>query len=174
MFDLIDKVMSCGKKILRLNISGEPVAQARPRFGKGGHVFEPKECTLAKICIKDTAQVEMISQNFAKAHKDMPVILNVCFYRPIPKSKARWWKMAARLGFILPTAKYKDVDNCVKLVSDALNGIAFVDDSQVCDIHAYARYSDNPRTEIIIEALYTNVGDIKDAVKLEGSKEAKQ
>lgn len=171
MFELIDKVMSCGKKMLHLDISGEPVAQARPRFGKGGHVFEPKECTLAKIRIKDMAQVEMISQNFAKAHKDMPIILNVCFYRPIPKAKARWWKLAAKFGLIAPVAKYKDVDNCIKLVSDALNGVVFHDDCQVFEIHAYARYSENPRTEIVIEALYTNIGDIKERVKLEEAKQ---
>ncbi len=61
-----------------------------------------------------------------------PVSVNVRVYRP------------ARRG---------DLDNCLKVLLDALKGIAFVDDSQVVHIHA-RRYEDkaNPRAEVTVSA----------------------
>ena len=41
----------------------------------------------------------------------------------------------------------------VKAVKDALNGVAYGDDSQVTDIHARKRFSDQPRVEVIITPL---------------------
>lgn len=173
MFEFVDKLMSCGKKTLKIVIDGEPVVQARPRFGKGGRVYEPKKCTDQKVKIRTAAEQEMVKQGFAKAHKDMPIILNICFYKGVPTCKPRWWKAAARLGFVAPVSRTGDIDNLVKLAQDSINGIVFFDDAQICEVNAYARYSENPRTEIIIEALYTNVGEIKEAIKLNGT-EAKQ
>lgn len=172
MFDFVKKLMSCGKKTLKLVIEGEPVVQARPKFGRGGRVYEPKKCTDAKAKIRAVAEREMITQDFAKAHKEMAVIFNICFYKGIPKFKPKWWRYAAWLGLIAPVGRTGDLDNLVKLAQDSINGIVFYDDSQICELHAYSRYSLNPRTEIEIEALYTNIGDIKEAVKrTEGSVE---
>lgn len=51
-------------------------------------------------------------------------------------------------------AKRGDLDNRTKVMLDALNGIAYSDDSQVAEIHAY-RYDDkdNPRMEVEITTL---------------------
>lgn len=48
--------------------------------------------------------------------------------------------------------KSGDLDNRIKALLDALKGLAFVDDDQVVEIHAY-RYDDkaNPRVEVAIE-----------------------
>ena len=43
-----------------------------------------------------------------------------------------------------------DIDNLVKLVGDALNGIFFIDDALISRVTAHKLYSDKPRTEIII------------------------
>ena len=46
-------------------------------------------------------------------------------------------------------AKRGDIDNAAKILLDSLNGIAYSDDSQIVEIHAY-RYDDkaNPRVEV--------------------------
>ena len=46
-------------------------------------------------------------------------------------------------------AKRGDTDNFLKVTLDSLNGIAYSDDSQIVEIHAY-RYDDkaNPRVEV--------------------------
>jgi Holliday junction resolvase RusA-like endonuclease len=45
-----------------------------------------------------------------------------------------------------------DLDNQIKVTLDALKGIAFGDDKQVIELHAY-RYDDkgNPRVEVTVE-----------------------
>ena len=41
-----------------------------------------------------------------------------------------------------------DLDNVVKLILDAINGIVFADDKQVVSISASKAYSDTPRTTV--------------------------
>ena len=44
--------------------------------------------------------------------------------------------------------KKSDLDNIVKAVADALNEIAYHDDSSICELHAAKYYSDQPRVEV--------------------------
>lgn len=45
-----------------------------------------------------------------------------------------------------------DLDNLVKLVLDALNGVAYADDSQIVRIHAFKKYSgDHPDGATIVD-----------------------
>jgi Holliday junction resolvase len=48
-------------------------------------------------------------------------------------------------------AKRGDLDNTIKVTLDSLNGIAYLDDQQVVEIHA-RRFDDkkNPRMEVIV------------------------
>jgi Holliday junction resolvase RusA-like endonuclease len=50
---------------------------------------------------------------------------------------------------VWPTKK-PDADNILKLVADALNGLAYVDDKNIVTAHAHKVYSDRPRLEINI------------------------
>lgn len=62
----------------------------------------------------------------------------------------RWSKAkrsAAIAGEILPMWR-PDADNYVKAALDALNGIVFNDDAQVCSLSAQKIYSDKPRLRI--------------------------
>lgn len=52
-------------------------------------------------------------------------------------------------GNIRPTHK-PDFDNVTKAVCDALNGIAYSDDSQIVDAMERKFYSEQPRIEVII------------------------
>jgi crossover junction endodeoxyribonuclease RusA len=47
-----------------------------------------------------------------------------------------------------------DLDNSLKVLLDALKGIAFVDDKQVASLHAF-RFDDKkrPRVEVLVEAM---------------------
>lgn len=81
-----------------------------------------------------------------------PLFLYIEAYMPIPKSTP--WRTRAKMitGEIRPTVK-PDWDNLGKLISDALNGVAYDDDK--CIVEAYVRkfYSETPRTEIMIRDL---------------------
>lgn len=68
---------------------------------------------------------------------------------PIPKGISN--KKRGEWHELKPHVKRPDLDNLVKTVCDALNGIAFEDDSALVQIVASKIYSENPRTEITLE-----------------------
>lgn len=59
-----------------------------------------------------------------------------------------------RNRIILPVVK-PDIDNLAYLVTNALKGIVYKDDNQVCEQHCYKVYDDMPRTEIIVKTIQT-------------------
>lgn len=62
-------------------------------------------------------------------------------------------KRAAMLaGEILPTKK-PDYDNIEKIISDALNGVAFYDDAQIVSSGLIKVYGEIPRVEVEIRAV---------------------
>jgi Holliday junction resolvase RusA-like endonuclease len=75
--------------------------------------------------------------------------LAVVFYLPIPQSWSQK-KTSAALSRVLPHVSSPDLDNLVKLVNDALNGVFWIDDRQIIALHAQKFYSDNPRTVVEI------------------------
>ena len=81
-----------------------------------------------------------------KAPTERPVALLVHAFREVPSSWSKRDTRAALRGAILPVSK-PDADNYGKIV-DALNGIVWRDDSQVCDSRVIKRYADSPALRI--------------------------
>lgn len=69
-----------------------------------------------------------------------------------PKSMSRKRQYQALMGEVRPTTK-PDLDNLLKSVKDALNGVAYVDDSQIVTITAEKAYGEQPKTIIQVTAL---------------------
>lgn len=90
---------------------------------------------------KVLAQVAALRMR-SKAPSERPLCLLVIADRRIPMSWSQRDRQAAIEGRILPTPK-PDADNHGKLI-DALNGIVFKDDAQVCDLRVIKRYSASP------------------------------
>lgn len=78
------------------------------------------------------------------------VDIEVIAYMKIPKSTAKKKQIKMLSGEIRPTVK-PDWDNIGKLVSDALNGVAYDDDKSVVEASVRKFYSDRPRTQITIQ-----------------------
>lgn len=81
-----------------------------------------------------------------RAPKHVSVSVTIWTQRHLPKSRAK--KISTEEDTYKP-----DADNVTKLVMDALNGVAWVDDAQVTDlnVHKKYRYSDAPeRTTVRI------------------------
>lgn len=68
-----------------------------------------------------------------------PVCIDISVCRKMPKSFTKKKIDLARQGKLFPTTK-PDIDNIVKTILDALNGIAFDDDSQIVRIRATKTY----------------------------------
>jgi len=132
-----------------LTIEGTPVSKGRLRTNRNGHRWTPTKTRDAEFNIKQQAKYVTV----IPIEKDLPVELRVDFYFTIPKS---WSKKKKELHMCQYKTSKPDLDNLVKLVKDALNGIAWHDDSQVVRIVATKRYSISARTEIEIDILEMN------------------
>jgi Holliday junction resolvase RusA-like endonuclease len=104
----------------------DPVPKARPRFSKGRTHTDPK-----------TQRAEQLVVMAARRAK----------VRPISGPVVVW------LDYHRKTHIRCDLDNLAKLTLDALNKIAWLDDSQVVALHVTkALGSPSPRTEVRVES----------------------
>jgi len=103
-----------------------------------------------------TASYEQFIKLIASDHFQCPIlgplVMSVRVFRSIPKSLSKKLIEQAEDGQIRPITR-PDADNYLKSCLDALNGIAFRDDSQAVSIHVHKFYSHTPRTEIEVEEL---------------------
>ena len=120
-----------------------PVPKARARMGKNGHWYTPEATAQAE---RDIAVMALASMA-GTAPLRSGVSVEIRFNMPIPPSwsKKRHEKMELKYHTVKP-----DLDNLVKTVKDALNGIVWLDDAQVCALEASKSYSPDPGTEITI------------------------
>jgi Holliday junction resolvase RusA-like endonuclease len=112
-------------------VPGRPSPKARARTTKTGHTFTPKPTQLAEGKVLEC----YLAANPDAESLEGPVSVYVGIFFAIPASWSRKKREEARYHTGRP-----DADNILKLVTDALNGVAFADDSQVCDIRVTKRY----------------------------------
>lgn len=85
-----------------------------------------------------------------KFEKEIPVTLRIVA-RYIPVKSTSKKKMQQMLdGEILPLKK-PDMDNIVKVIADALNGVAYLDDSQIVLVKAKKVYSAVEGVDVVVE-----------------------
>ena len=82
--------------------------------------------------------------------KDTPLEISIIALFSIPKSMGKKLKNSMLTGDILPTKK-PDSDNIIKIILDALNGVAYWDDSQVCRVYFEKMYAEKPETRVLIK-----------------------
>lgn len=134
-------------------VYGEPRGKQRPRMcyvnGKT-IVYTPKPTKEYEKKIKKCYKA--ISNNFFD--KNVPVEVNIKAFFPILKNVSGKLKIKFLSGKILPT-KPPDLDNTAKIVCDALNGVAFFDDSQVCRLIVEKCYSLIPKIVVELKEMET-------------------
>lgn len=132
--------------MIHLIIPGEPVPQGRARFTtRHGFVrtYDPKKSSDYK------SYVRAIANHINCKPMEGALVMRVDLYRGVPKSWRKQKQEEALAGIIKPTIK-PDCSNYLKGIEDALNGIAYLDDSQLVLVHVTKRYAAEPRAEIRI------------------------
>ena len=130
---------------IAFTIPGDPVPQPRPRVstrGGHGHAYVP-----AKHPVHSYRRAVAAAAKAAGAgvHGDaVEIIIDFVFARP--KSHLRKTGLAADA----PQWPRKDIDNLEKAVLDALNGVAWHDDSQVVRVVKSKSYGTEARTTVRI------------------------
>lgn len=122
---------------------GEPVSKERPRGGKFAF-YTPRKTKDAEFKIAVDYKMQC-GKMFLE--KGIPIELRVKLYHGIPKSDTIKVKQQKEKGEIRPMIR-RDADNCLKTIMDALNKIAYDDDSQIVKIVCERWYSNEPRIEV--------------------------
>lgn len=131
---------------MKFTVYGKPVAKGRPRFSnRGGFVrsYTPEKT----INYENLVKLSFIEQVEDKKKLEGMIYAEIIAYFPIPKSTSKKNAELMRNCEIMHTKK-PDCDNLAKSILDALNGIAYDDDSQVCSLLVSKFYGDVARVEI--------------------------
>jgi Holliday junction resolvase RusA-like endonuclease len=126
---------------------GEPRGKGRPRFTKQGHTYTDSETKAYEQ--KIIAYYRKTFGSFRWPDNSFIAVKVVAYY-PIPKSATKAQLAAMQAGKIFPSRK-PDIDNVLKVVLDALNGVAYKDDIRVVCVEAEKKYSFEPRLEIEVK-----------------------
>jgi Holliday junction resolvase RusA-like endonuclease len=121
--------------------------------GGFARMYSPNENRTNKKHIQSYAASAMALHNFY-APIEGPVVLSVEMHFPWPKSR-QCKRLQNIRGDKLPLkiwpAKRPDADNVLKILQDSLNGVVFVDDKQIVELHVGKFYTtDNPRSVITL------------------------
>lgn len=137
--------------IYEIEVLGEPMGKQRPRassWGGHAHIYTP-------------AKTVSYERRFASAYMDkygeakptsLPIAVTIEAVFGLKKadynSKGCPNKHGnAKLMGIEQATKKPDADNIAKAVLDGLNGVAFVDDSQVVRLTIYKKYGLTPKVK---------------------------
>lgn len=114
--------------VLAFQVFGEPVPKGRPRSKAGQPAYTPKRTRDAEKRVRDA---------FIASHPGFVPLTG---------------RLAVQAVFYRATARHVDTDNLLKLCTDALNRVAFVDDEQIEEIRGRRIYGagDQARTVIRI------------------------
>lgn len=130
-------------------VIGEPVGKGRPRFTRSGRTYTPEATANYETLVKWSWQ----NAHGTPAPADAQLRMTVDAYFKQPQTGSRIKHERMNHGEIRPTKK-PDGDNILKAIADALNGLAYHDDSQIVEMTVrkwYAPEWTQPRAEITIE-----------------------
>lgn len=133
---------------MKFVILGEPKAKGRPRFTSNGHAYTPQGTVEYENLVKISYQ----SQTHSTELMEGELKATITAFFSIPKSTSKKKKKLMLEGLIDPVKK-PDCDNLAKTVLDALNTIAYKDDSRITELHVEKHYSETPRVEVEIEVI---------------------
>jgi Holliday junction resolvase RusA-like endonuclease len=154
-------VMMKMKKIFETTIEGKPISKKSAFVGKRG-CFKPKSETDWQTFVKYSIQERM--RKVGAKMTESPVSILVIFYRGIPKCKKK------KYGKIFPVER-PDSSRLLLCIEDAMTGVVYRDDAQICDHHIFKRFSERNYVEVSVYELdendifKTNCIDISDCVR---------
>lgn len=129
-------------------VEGKIKGKARPRFNtKTGRAFTPNDTisyeNWIRYCYRE--QCGEMLEGSIKA--------KIFVYYKIPKSYTKKRVELIRKGKEHP-CKTPDIDNCIKIILDALNGVAYRDDKQIVEVTAIKKWTEGTeRIEFLLEEI---------------------
>lgn len=141
--------------IARFTVLGEPQGKGRPRFvarynpvtqKSSGQAHTPEKTVVYENLVRTEYSIQTGNYRFPD---DAQLDLRILAFYGIPKSDSRKLR-EKKLTNLLRPVKKPDQDNVIKLVADALNQVAYKDDTQIVDCQCRKFYSETPRIEVSV------------------------
>lgn len=139
---------------IKFTVPGQPKGKQRPRICRinGRNVtYTPRQT----IEYEKLVRVRYNAVSKVKFQKDEPLEISILALFSIPQHASKKLKQLMLNGDVLPTKK-PDSDNIIKIILDALNGVAYHDDNQVCRVYFEKMYAENPEIRILIRNIKEN------------------
>ena len=115
------------KPFLRLYVAPPIVGKGRPRMNRRGSVYTPQKTKRFEDRVSQLALFALQAEN-RLGPTSLPVIVFGTVVHPLPKR----YKTPPSRGWVAKGGHhYPDLDNVIKACLDGLNGVAYLDDSQV-------------------------------------------
>ncbi len=142
--------------MLKFSVPGKPQGKARARtfYNYNLHRMQsitPENTVLYENLIKTYYQNQADKENFSGYFKKEPIRVCIVAIFDVPKSTSKKKKQAMFSREEYPCKK-PDSDNIAKTICDALNRLAYGDDTQICELTVQKRYiSDlNELPEVVV------------------------
>ncbi len=136
--------------MISFTVPGRPQGKGRPRFTtRGGHArtYTPSVTASYENLVKITAMQALAE--LPEWSKDGQFALKIEASFTVPKSKPKTYRNMALNGIIQPTTK-PDMDNIIKSICDALNGVLWHDDKQVVWVLASKAYGAEDYVQVFV------------------------
>lgn len=137
------------KRSTTFSVPGKPFGKQRPkvttRYGYS-MAYTPKKTVEYENKVR-SSYIQTNGNNKLEG----PISAKILGVFGVPKSMSK--KQQKKLIEEKHHTKKPDCDNIGKSILDALNGIAYKDDSQVCKLYIEKIYGEESRTEVVLEEI---------------------
>lgn len=118
------------------HLRGKGRQRTTVRRSKDGRAFAQQYADPETVSAEATVQSYAMTAMGERPPFEGPIVLKV----EITKNHTASWSKRKKAETVHVTGK-PDLDNIIKLIGDALNGIVWIDDSQICEIHIRRKYA---------------------------------
>ena len=130
-------------------VYGEAVGKGRPRFARrGNHIstYTPEKTKTYEDEIRMMAKAAMGSSE----PLETPVSVYIYISVGVPASFSKQKRKDALANIEKPMKK-PDIDNSAKCHLDAMNGIVYLDDKQVVNLHVTKVFAETPCVQVMVK-----------------------
>ena len=131
------------------HVPGKPVPKARPRVTKKGYAYTPRTTQVFEQAVKLAWRKSRATHPFPEG---VPLSMEITFNFAPPKSWSKKRRAEVIEKGMCPTCR-PDLDNLMKGVADALNGLAYKDDGQIVAAVIRKKYARKAHTRVVLEEL---------------------
>lgn len=132
---------------IRIEVPGTPVGKARPRVTfQGGRA---RAYTTDRTREYENRVKTSYLKKYGRKQLDGALQVDVIAYFEPPRSTSKRMR-ASMLDGDVPYTKKPDIDNIIKSVTDALNEVAYADDSEIIAVYGFKCYGEYAHTDVVI------------------------